>query len=414
VLAEHLQKRLREAYRLPGAVLLILVFIAFPLQLNAREIPELNKLITNGGYALHKKGNTLLSKNLRTTFIPASTIKLITSLAALEILGPDFHFSTDIYLDSANTLYIKGYGDPFLVSEKILLIAEKIASFGITDINNIVLDSSAFSLEYKQTKGAGNSTNPYDSNSSALAVNFNALPLQIVQGAKIKSPEPQTPFIPIMGVIGKELSSGFHRVNIDAFPQIGSISNSLTYCGQLFKAMLEEQGIKVKGGISHEKVPSGIPLLLRFNAAESVAELVESCLFSSNNFMANQLYLAVGVAIYGFPATWEKSRLAMNDFIQNNLKLSNDQVIMVEGSGLSMKNRATPEAMIKVLRKFLPYAALIPVKYGVRMKSGTLRESGVFCYAGYFNRGKRKDPFVILLNQKQNGRDKILRILYQQ
>ncbi len=414
VVAEHHQKLLRKVGRFVGVVFLFLLFIASPPQLSAGDIPELNKLITNGGYALNKKGETLFSKNFRSTFIPASTIKLLTCLAALELLGPDFHFSTDIYLDPASTLYIKGYGDPFLVSEKVRSITEKIAALGIKNIKNIILDNSAFALEHEKTEGAGNSTNPYDSSSSALAVNFNTLPLKVVHGAKIKSPEPQTPFIPLMGIVGNGLDSGFHRVNIYAFPQISSISNSLLYCGQLFKTMLEEQGILVKGEIFHGKVPSGAQLLLTYNAEESISDLVESCLFSSNNFMANQLYLAIGVARYGFPATWKKSNLAMNNFIRNNLKLTNDQVTMVEGSGLSIKNRVTPEAMIMILSKFRPYASLIPVKYGVRMKSGTLRESGVFCYAGYFSRGKKIDPFVILLNQKQNGRDKILTILYQQ
>jgi serine-type D-Ala-D-Ala carboxypeptidase/endopeptidase (penicillin-binding protein 4) len=416
VFAVPKQKLLREfPYSfISGAVLLFFTSFLFSINSHAQELPGIKKYIHNGGYALSKNGKTLFSKNLKTNFIPASTIKLITSLAALKILGPDYHFKTSLYFDSKNTLYIKGSGDPFLISEKVRKITEQIAEHGITEIGDIVLDDSAFALEQENTEGAENSTNPYDSQCTALGVNFNTLPLKVLHKAKVQSPELQTPYLPIMGFIGKDLTTGYHRINIDAFPDKRPLANSLLYCGQLFQILLEEQGITVKGTIRHGHVPQDIPLLFQYTAEETISDLVQSCLLSSSNFMANQLYLAVGVAQYGFPATWRKSQKAMADFINNFLKLTDKQITMVEGSGLSKKNRISPEAMLVVLEKFKPYASLMPIKYGVRMKSGTLRKSGVFCYAGFITRGKTKDPFVILLNQKTNGRDEILKILYQQ
>lgn len=412
----HLQKLLRKFSHsfICGAALLFITSLLLPIYSQAQELPRIQKYIQNGGYALSKNGKTLFSKNLKTNFIPASTIKLITSLAALKILGPEYHFSTRLYLDSNNTLYIKGSGDPFLISEKVRTITEQIAEQGITGIGDIVLDDSAFALEYENTEGSENSTNPYDARCTALGVNFNTLPLKVLHKAKVKSPESQTPYLPIMGRIGKDLTTGYHRVNIDAFPDKMPLSNSLLYCGQLFQILLMEQGITVKGEIKHGHVPQNTPLLIQYTAEETVGDLVQSCLLSSSNFMANQLYLAAGAAQYGFPATWDKSQKAMADFIHNFLELTDNQITMVEGSGLSEKNRISPEAMLVVLEKFKPYAPLIPIKYGVRMKSGTLRKSGVFCYAGFITRGKTRNPFVILLNQKQNGRDNILRILYQQ
>ncbi len=395
-----------------GAVFFILSSLLFPLAGQARELADIQKYIKNGGYALSKNGQTVFSQNLQESFLPASTIKIVTSLAALEILGSDHRFVTRLYFDKQNNLYIQGTGDPFFVSEKVNIIAQIVAEQGVTNIQNIILDDSAFALE-ASTEGSGNSKNPYDAQCAALGVNFNTLPLMVIHNAKVQSPEPQTPYLPIMGRIGKELTSGYHRVNINAFSNIGSLSNTLLYCGQLFQTLLEQQGVMVAGKIKHGHVPPDTPVLLNYVAEETVSDLVRSCLLSSSNFMANQLYLAVGVARYGLPATWEKSRKAMNDFIYSSLKLTDKQITMVEGSGLSLKNRISPEGMILVLEKFEPYTSLIPLKYGVRMKSGTLRKSGVFCYAGYFIKGKDVDPFVILLNQKQNQRDKILKILYR-
>ena len=379
----------------------------------AREIQAIQKHIQNGGYALAKNGKILYASELKTPFIPASTIKLVTSLAALKILGPNFRFHTKFFVDKEQNLIIQGFGDPFLVSEKVNRITQRIADLGIKRIHDIILDDHAFALD-STTDGSTGSKNPYDVNNSALAVNFNTLPLSAYRKAKIQSPEAQTPYIPLMGQIGSNVSSGYHRVNVDAFPRQGKLSNSLRYCGEIFQALLERQGIKVIGTIRHGKRSEDSQLLLDFTASETVEELIELCLLSSNNFMANQLYLALGVKRFGFPATWQRSRLVMAGFIADELQLGPRQITMVEGSGLSNKNQITPEALLIVLEHFRTHASLIPVKYGTRMKSGTLNKSGVFCYAGYIPNGRSSSAFVILLNQKRNRRDQILKILYRQ
>lgn len=392
-----------------GAVLFYLVSIIHPLDAQSQNIDEVQKYITNGGYAITRNGQTVFSHNFKKLFIPASTLKLVTSLAALEILGPEYRFTTQLYLDVNNNLYIKGYGDPFLVSEKIAIIARTVAQKRITAIHNIILDDSAFALE-AETDGSEDSQNPYDAQCAAIGVNFNSLPVMVYHNGKVQSPEPQTPYLALMGRAGRELKSGYHRINVNSFPPNSALSNSLLYSGQLFQALLQKYGVSVSGTIQHGQVPQDAHLILNYIAEETVTKLVRTLLLSSNNFMANQLFLAVGVSQYGLPATWIKSRRAMKVFLRNFFNLTDRQMIMVEGSGLSPKNRISPEAMIVVLQKFKPYSSLLPVKHGIRMKSGTLKETGVFCYAGYFAQDKNNNPFVILLNQDDNNRDKILRI----
>ncbi|MBU0961920.1 MAG: D-alanyl-D-alanine carboxypeptidase [Proteobacteria bacterium] len=403
--------RLRQAQvSTLGAVFLALLLSLCSQPSKAQEISGLQKDVIHGGYALSKNGKISVSRNLEKTFIPASTIKLITSLAALKVLGPDYRFTTRLFFDTEQNLYIQGSGDPFLVSEKVTSIAKLVAEQGITEIRNLILDDSDFAPEGDIVDGSANSQNPYDANCSALGVNFNTLPLRVIHNSKVSSPEPQTPYLPLMGRIGKGLQNGHHRVNISAFPDQGSLSNTLRYCGELFQVTLRQQGVKMTGEIKQGKIPPETLPLLQYVAPETVSDLVRSCLLSSSNFMANQLYLAIGSARYGVPATWKKSQMTVNAFIRDHLHLRENQVTMVEGSGLSSKNRISPEAMIKVLESFKPYASLIPLKYGVRMKSGTLTD--VYCYAGYFNSGQTLNPFVILLNQKANRRDQVLTALY--
>jgi D-alanyl-D-alanine carboxypeptidase/D-alanyl-D-alanine-endopeptidase (penicillin-binding protein 4) len=136
--------------------------------------------------------------------------------------------------------------------------------------------------------------------------------------------------------------------------------------------------------------------------------MLHLCLKYSNNFVANQLFLTCGTASFGVPATWDKGRAAMRDYIRGTLGLPEPELTIVEGSGLSRQNRITPRAMITALREFAPFMELLPVKHGVPLKSGTL--TGVYCYAGYIPQ-QQDAPFVILLNQPQNNRDEILGLL---
>jgi D-alanyl-D-alanine carboxypeptidase/D-alanyl-D-alanine-endopeptidase (penicillin-binding protein 4) len=118
-------------------------------------------LIDNGGYAVKKDNKYIVTHNLHKPYVPASIIKIATALAALEILGPEFRFNTDFYLDDQQNLYIKGFGDPFLISEEVVFIVVKLKELGCTKINDIYLDNTAFQL-VAPADGAGASDNPYD------------------------------------------------------------------------------------------------------------------------------------------------------------------------------------------------------------------------------------------------------------
>ncbi len=113
---------------------------------------------------------------------------------------------------------------------------------------------------------------------------------------------------------------------------------------------------------------------------------------------------------YGLPATWDKSRRAVAIYAEKILQLKPDQLTVREGSGLSRKNRASPAALLTILEFFKPYSALLNKKNNVLVKSGTMKD--VYCYAGYFPQNNRLLPFVILLNQPKNNRDRVLQILH--
>jgi len=365
-------------------------------------------LISSGGYVVMAGRETITEYNAAQSFIPASTIKIATVFSALERLGPSHRFKTEFYLRNESVLTIKGYGDPFLTSEYIPAIAAALKESGIVTISEIILDDSFFG-GIAAPEGNSNSENPYDSLNSGLGVNFNALPLLKYDSGVIVSGEAQTPFLPIMADISNYLEPGRHRVNVSAFPQRSGLSNILRYTGDLFSTIFRAEGIEVSGSYRSGTLSEKDVLVYTYRSLKTVAEVSRSCLEYSNNFIANQLFLLVGVKQFGSPATWEKGREAIREILQEALGPVSNQLHLVEGSGLSRDNRATPAGMIALLEAFTPYASLFSEENGILLKSGTL--AGVHNYAGYFRGVTGPDPFVLVLNQPANNRQQLLLLL---
>jgi len=373
----------------------------------AQPLAEIDHLIQNGGFIV-KDGNRYLQSRENEQFIPASTLKIITSLAALEILGEDYRFETHFYLDEKNNLYIKGFGDPFLTSEVLRNIVEKLLELGLKQISTIFLDESTYALD-SLADGAEHSQNPFDAPNGALAVNFNSVPVLISSDRTIHSGEVQTPTLALMHEIGGDLSPGLHRLNINILPQNSHLSPSLRYTGELFTTLFKEAGITVRNGFDAGITPDYLHPAYIHIGEKNLSEVIRSCLKYSNNYIANQLFLACGAVSYGYPASWEKSRNRFRTYAGKRLNLSEKELIMVEGSGLSRKNRISPAGMLTVVENFQPYAHLLNYSENLFTKSGTLH--GVFCYGGFFVRDDRFIPFVIMLNQEINNRDKLIEAL---
>ncbi len=388
---------------------ILLVLGQSPL-FSARAAPSAGSIrsyIQNGGYALQAPDGLLEGFNTDKPFIPASTIKLITCLAALNILGPDYRFQTRFFLDKHGSLVIKGGGDPTFTSENAADVARELAKQGLKQITSLVLDGSVFALEHG-VDGSDHSARPYDAEIGPLAVNFNALSILVHTDGRIDSGEEQTPFLPMMQWIAIDMPPGLYRVNVGAFPMEGTLSNELRYTQELFTALLRKQGIKVGSTVSIGRVRPSASLLLT-HESDTLREIIKECLEYSNNFIANELFLACGLKRFGPPATWAKARMAAKEFIEQTLHPAPGTITMVEGSGLSRKNRITPRMMLKVLTDLTPYADLLPVRHDLLLKSGTLK--GVYCYGGYLQDQGRTAPFTIMLNQEKNSRDPILQIL---
>ncbi len=386
-------------------VIICIIGLSFCQNVYAKDLNARN---LNAGFVLaDSQGHILYEQNREKAFIPASILKIFTGLAALKILGPEFQFSTDYYFnpDSKN-LYLKGFGDPLLISEVIEKLCQEIISKAKQirnqdTINDIILDQTYFSNQI-HVPGKGKSLNPYDAPVGALSANFNTILFQWdMRTKRFVSGEPQTPLLPVFLPDIKKTRLKQGRIVL-------SKKQSLIYPGLLVKFFLKKNQFDVTGSVQLGKYNGDKKAKNTFYSPFDTMQVVQKLLKFSNNYMANLVFLTMGAKTYGPPATLEKGIDAVKMFSKQRLGF--DDFSLLEGSGLSRSNRISPDQMLKVLLKFMPYYSLLKRKGKDFFKTGTL--FGIRTRAGYIS-GKdgRLYPYVIMVNQKNKGYDAILKKL---
>src|SRR5690348_3574458 len=135
-------------------------------------------------------GSELVAQNADEPFVPASVTKIVTAWLAMQVLGGDYRFETRFYLDDKRVLYVRGGGDPFLISEELAPLAKNlVAAIGKKPITGIVLDASYFPPDLR-IPGIENDDEAYNALNTALAVNFNTVNA-IRKGDSVRSAEKQ-------------------------------------------------------------------------------------------------------------------------------------------------------------------------------------------------------------------------------
>ncbi len=345
-------------------------------------------------YVLDGKGNELVARNADKPFVPASVVKVVTAWLAMEVLGGDYRFKTQIYLDKQRVLYVRGGGDPYLVSEELAVLASNlVAKIGKDPLAGIVLDTSYYPADLR-IPGITNTRRSYNALNAALAANFNTIHA-VRKGRKVRSAEKQTPITPIaIAQFRARARSGRSRISLaQAKPEIG-----VRYAGELLAAFIRKAGGKVKGKISLGSVPEGLEPVYVHAQSRTLADIVKQMLLGSNNYIANQVFLEIGAQKLGEPVSIEKSlKVARKMLAKHELSKA---ITLVEGSGISRKNRFTARGLAKVLKLFAPHAELLRrSRGGSRFKTGTL--AGVRTLAGFAKTSRHgQAAFVIALRGK--------------
>ncbi|MCP4317930.1 MAG: D-alanyl-D-alanine carboxypeptidase [Hyphomicrobiales bacterium] len=351
--------------------------ILLPVQTLAGAKEKIAALAPSGlVLVLDDQGNELVAQNADQPFGPASVTKIVTAWLAMEVLGGDYRFETRFYLDKDRVLYVRGGGDPFLVSEELALLAPRlIEAAGNEPLTGIVLDTSYYPASLR-IPGIEDTNEAYDAPNSALSVNFNTIHA-VRRGKTVRSAEKQTPITPLaIAQFRARGPAGRGRISLPQDdPAVGA-----RYAGELLAAFIAKAGGSVKGEISIGSVVEGLEPVYVHRQSRNLTEILTQMLIGSNNYIANQIFLEIGARRMGGPVSLEKSLQVAGDiFAEHDLA---GAIVLEEGSGISRGNQFTARGLAKLLHHFSPHADLLrKSRAGSRYKTGTI--PGVRTLAGY-------------------------------
>jgi D-alanyl-D-alanine carboxypeptidase/D-alanyl-D-alanine-endopeptidase (penicillin-binding protein 4) len=340
------------------------------------------------------EGNELVARNADKPFVPASVTKIVTAWLALEVLGGDYRFETKFYLDDHRVLYVRGGGDPLLISEELALLAPQlVAAIGKEPLTGIVIDASYYPSNLR-IPGIEDSKRSYDALNSALAVNFNTI-YAVRKGNKVLSAEKQTPITPLAISQFRARGPKHHgRISLAQNPKV-----SLQYAGELITAFIKQAGGSVKSEITTGSVPAGLKPAYVHRQSRTFSEILHELLVGSNNYIANQVFLEIGGHRFGGPVSLAKSLRVANEILAVHGLAG--AIHLEEGSGISRGNRFTARGLAKVLDLFAPHADLLKSGKGASYKTGTL--DGVRALAGYADTSSHGRVRFVISLKGNNG-----------
>jgi len=316
-----------------------------------------------------------LALNAGEALNPASVMKLFTTYAALELLGPAYRWKTEAYLDGEH-LVLRGTGDPKLNYESFWMMLRGLRARGVREIKgDVVLDRSYFG-PVPEGRIDDEQFRPYNVAPDALLVNFKSLrfvflPLgervrvfaephlpgldlinglrlgtgpcpegrafrELIEASFVSSPKPRAAF---SGVYPAEC--GERELNV-------ALYSPEDYVAGMIRHLWAEMGGTWKGGV-RDGIASPSAQLVHVHESESLPEIVRDINKFSNNVMARQLYLTLGAQFGGAPATTDNALRAVRQWLQLK-NIPAPELVIENGSGLSRLERASAATLAALLQ----------------------------------------------------------------
>ena len=347
---------------------------------NAGVPPDAVTLVVQETGAVHP----LIAHNPAKPMNPASVMKLVTTFAALELLGPDYHWTTDAYLDGKlengvlhGNLVLKGHGDPKITVEQWQAFMTTLTMRGLSAVEgDLVLDRSFFApVAYDAGAFDGEPLKPYNVGPDALLVNFKSMRFAF-------APNPAGNGTDVIAI------PAFANVSIAPLPQLaggdcgdwrGSVGATFVdrgssaaasfagryaaSCGEhewwvsllehpayvhaMFTTYFHEAGGRFNGGWKDGLAPKGTS---PFATLESppLYVVVRDVNKLSNNVMARQLFLTLATANRPPPATTAGATSAVLRWLASH-KLRMPELVLDNGSGLSRHERISAGSLVRLL-----------------------------------------------------------------
>ncbi len=405
-------------------------------------------------------GKPVYARAEKTPLNAASNVKIVTSAAALSLLGPEYRWRTTLSVaaapagpalapggEVAGDLVLRGGGDPTLGVEDLAAMVSDLAALGLRKVHGALVvddrffDGATVGPAYDQKTDSTASRAP----SSAASLDFNVVAVTIIPGPVAGAParvtvEPASPYFVLSGgvvtaaegpaapgVETRDEGGTRTRIVVAGRVRLGSeprtfyrrVVHPALFAGQSLRQQLERRGIIVEKPTRVGAAPTQGLRVLSTHESAPLAVVVQDLNKRSNNFMAEQVVRTLGAEIVGRPGTWEKGLEAIARYLAG-VGLPRGSYQMTNGSGLYDSNHFSPEQITRVLRaasrdfrisaEFLAslavagtdgtiahrMAATLAERY-VRAKTGTL--ANVSCLSGFAGSpGHMPLIFSILMN----------------
>jgi D-alanyl-D-alanine carboxypeptidase/D-alanyl-D-alanine-endopeptidase (penicillin-binding protein 4) len=379
--------------RIPALILGLLVVVP-ALSAPAETLPsEVSQVLKRHGLSarglsvyVHEVGQPepVLAISADAPRNPASTMKLLTTLVALEELGPAYTWKTEAYASAPvrdgvldGDLYIKGYGDPYLVIEHFWRFLRALRKGGLTDIRgDLVIDQGFFEPAPGQPADFDHRPQrAYNVQPHALLVNFQAVNVRFLPQPRqqrvqiVADPQPAQFAIdnrvrltngPCGGgarAVGMQVAerAGFQKMVFsgrysvhcgdDEFYRV--VAEPDQYVHGVFKTLWQEMGGRFAGGVREGVVPDGA-VLLHSAVSPPLSEIIRVVNKYSNNVMTRQLLLTLGAEKYGAPGTVDKGVAVIQEWLrQHHLEFT--ELVLENGAGLSREERISARHLGAVL-----------------------------------------------------------------
>jgi serine-type D-Ala-D-Ala carboxypeptidase/endopeptidase (penicillin-binding protein 4) len=405
---------------------------------------------------------------------PASTMKLLTTDAGLELLGPSYRWRTEIYGSLPpqgevlnGDLVIKGYGDPALTLENFWLLLRSLRQSGVRDIRgDLVLDRGYFDTSGNESPGKfdGESYRAYNATPEALLVNFKATRFIFrgdpTLGKVLISADPALPQLTLVNQVAlsqvpcadwkdrigyrvlreKELVtvtfSGNYSVACGEKALELSIFDDDVYVFQLFRQMWQEQGGLFSGTLKAGSLQLGAPRLAQVDSPP-LSDVIRLVNKYSNNVMARQILMTLGAERYGAPGSPQSGANAVREWLAEK-GMEWPELVIENGAGLSRNERVSARHLGELLlaayrsptmpelMSSLPIVAIdgtmqqrlksSAVAGQAHIKTGSL--DGVRAMAGYLLDAKGRRWVVVLMTNhpaaasSKTAQDALLEYIY--
>ena len=330
-----------------------------------------------------ESGEVILNWHADVARNPGSTIKLLTTLVALDVLGPAFAWHTEVYalgdIDNGKLdgdLLLKGQGDPFLVTERVWQLLRQIRQAGVHDIEgDLVIDDSYFHVEDKNAAAFDRQPlRAYNVAPNALLMNFKVVrywfePEYDTNSVRVwLDPPLENLEVDNRLALGPGRCRGYQRgITLSANEAIDRLTlsgkfprgckryamdrtvldhNAFVY--GLFTSLWRESGGRFDGGWRNGIIPEDANPLVSFESLPLV-DVITRINKYSNNVMARQLLFTLSAEVLGVPGTESGGRQVVVDWLENK-KLGSTELTLDNGAGLSRASRITAGEMLEILR----------------------------------------------------------------